>query len=795
MPLGAPGTALVGYSFQRGELAAAHHDFEVATGGDTGVRSATHPRVDFDSLLLGPWKSAPRRYVHSTCVDVEFDATLRVGEIVTSLHRGGAERVFIDSVHLLRAEGLFVVPLVIDRGQRSVLPAPSGTRLLYEHAKGKQARLALLVRTVMSLGLDVLHVHLIDPETLTGLKALGIPIVLTVHNTRPGWPEGYDALTSEHASLLLGCGRLVAEEIASSTNLPVRILSNAVRPMRHATSRDEVRSLLGLSAGAFVLLCIANLRAQKRLDRVPAIVAELSARGIDAHALILGESLSDGAAVHARIDEECSRHGVHERVHLLGPKEDVVPFLAMADLFLSTSDFEGLSIAQLEAIQAGMPLVLTDVGGVRELWEGHGRPTCMKLLPPDSTPNAYADAIVSAHGSPERPKLASAFSANVYARRLREQLVEHASAPAEEGLLLITNNFATGGAQTSARRLLKALAESGRRVAAAVIEENPRAQTAGLRALRASGITVYEARNAREHDPLETTDDIATFARTRGFRTIVFWNVIAEHKVLIADALSGRRLFDVSPGEMYFASLARYFERPRSDLPYRTARDYGALLEGVIVKYGDERARASETLGAEAHVIPNGVVLPSGLAIGTGSVIGTVARLSPDKKLEELFEAFQIVRASAPDVRLLVLGGVDGAHADYAESLQRSAPDGIGFVPECDDPSAFLDTLDVFAMISEPAGCPNALLEAMAHGLPIVATDVGGARELVGDAGVVVPRAHPKKLAHALMALLTHPGERARFGAAARARAEARYSIQTMGDRYASLFFPRGASQ
>src|SRR4029077_9324284 len=90
-------------------------------------------------------------------------------------------------------------------------------------------------------------------------------------------------------------------------------------------------------------------------------------------------------------------------------------------------------------------------------------------------------------------------------------------------------------------------------------------------------------------------------------QSVLLWNVIPEYKVLLADGLLDIPVFDVSPGEMYFASLDRYFARPRPGLPYRTAADYGRRLRGVIVKYQSERERAETLLGAPVHVIPNGV--------------------------------------------------------------------------------------------------------------------------------------------------------------------------------------------
>src|SRR4029077_2055635 len=123
-------------------------------------------------------------------------------------------------------------------------------------------------------------------------------------------------------------------------------------------------------------------------------------------------------------------------------------------------------------------------------------------------------------------------------------------------------------------------------------------------------------------------------------------------------ALCDIPVYDVSPGEMFYDSLQRYFMRPRPGLPYRTGLDYGKRLAGVIVKYRAEAKLAAELLGAPVHVIPNGVPL-DGARNGAGPtgerlVIGTAARISPQKKLEELLLAVRCAHARLPDYVLRI---------------------------------------------------------------------------------------------------------------------------------------------
>ena len=92
-------------------------------------------------------------------------------------------------------------------------------------------------------------------------------------------------------------------------------------------------------------------------------------------------------------------------------------------------------------------------------------------------------------------------------------------------------------------------------------------------------------------------------------QSVVFWNLRPAWKMWLADALLDIPVFDISPGEMFFQSLESHFAKSHPGWPYRTARDYGARLAGVIVKYQAEARRAAEVLGAPVYVVPNGVPL------------------------------------------------------------------------------------------------------------------------------------------------------------------------------------------
>jgi glycosyltransferase involved in cell wall biosynthesis len=140
-----------------------------------------------------------------------------------------------------------------------------------------------------------------------------------------------------------------------------------------------------------------------------------------------------------------------------------------------------------------------------------------------------------------------------------------------------------------------------------------------------------------------------------------------------------------------------------------------------------------------------------------------------------------------------VAGAPERGFEAYAGGL-RARADGLPIAWVGEKESAdLLGEIDLFAMVSEPCGCPNASLEAMAAGLAVIATDAGGASEQVvdGETGRLVARGDARALGEAIVSLAMDPVARARMGEAAHARALARFDVRRMAADYVDLCFGR----
>ena len=754
-----------------------------------------------DLLACDRW-----RVVRFGPLDVRYDPGLRVVQVVTSLQRGGAERLTLDLSAELCRRGVSCLLVTIGWPGRKAFAAPAGTVDLAPLALDRASRAEAVGKVARAFAADLIHGHLLDAHDTASIAAQGIPLVQTVHNQCPGWPEGLAKLKTGDTTLLVACARAVASElIEAGLPVPVRVAWNGIDPSAFASTParcaegHEFRRRMKLGPQDFVLLALANPRPQKRLDRLPAVLAaaraELAACGVrrEARLVIAGEeSRSSAAAIRAiaSVRAEINRLKLIEHVRWAGPVVDVAAALAAADVLISTSDYEGLSLAQLEALAAGVPVVATDAGGVGELAPGD---PAIVVLPRDAAPRAFA-AVLAERATTRTPATLPAHTTSrkmaarytwLYSRALSAGRPRRRG----DGLMLITNNLSLGGAQTSARRLLTALAERGVRTRAVVLEEEPDHPTPGRRALLAAGVPVLALPLAGSIDAADNVARLLGHADDDPPGTILLWNVFPSFRVLIADGLFGMPLFDVSPGAMSFDALDRYFERPRPELPYRSAADYGARLSGAIVKYQSEAAKAAAMLQCPVHVIPNGVPIDTTPRRPPGArlVIGTSARINPTKRLDLLLDAIKSAHPSLPPYVLRVAGGVERGSEDYAAELRRRAEGlPVEWLGGLEDVAEFLRGLDLFVLVAEPAGCPNASLEAMAAGLPVVATDVGGMAEQVesGVTGLLVGRADADELAAAVVEAARDPIRRTAWGEAGRRRAAERFSLERMVAHY-----------
>lgn len=212
----------------------------------------------------------------------------------------------------------------------------------------------------------------------------------------------------------------------------------------------------------------------------------------------------------------------------------------------------------------------------------------------------------------------------------------------------------------------------------------------------------------------------------------------------------------------------------------------------------------TDTPVERTRVIPNGVdadrfapgadrAVRAELGMDDGCfVVGAVGNVRAAKGYEGLLRTAALLRDRAPGVRFVVVGQLQGAEAERLIALRdgMGLADRVVFTGFRDDVHRVMRALDLFVLPSLREGFSIATVQAMAAGLPVVATRSGGPETIVDDGrtGVLVPPGDPVALAEAVLALRADPAARARLAEAARREAAGRFDVRSQVRAYEALY-------
>jgi len=181
----------------------------------------------------------------------------------------------------------------------------------------------------------------------------------------------------------------------------------------------------------------------------------------------------------------------------------------------------------------------------------------------------------------------------------------------------------------------------------------------------------------------------------------------------------------------------------------------------------------------------NKVTLRKDLGISSEFLTVFAGRLTAEKKVDFLIEVWPLVRAEYPQAELLIIG-----EGEEAPSLKRIAKEGVRFLGLVDDVSPYLQAADLFVLPSVTEGLSNALLEAMSTGLPVVATSVGGALDLIDHKknGWLISPGNKIALQNAIVNILGNEQFRNQLGKQARKKIVNEYDLGLIASRLKDLY-------
>jgi glycosyltransferase involved in cell wall biosynthesis len=268
----------------------------------------------------------------------------------------------------------------------------------------------------------------------------------------------------------------------------------------------------------------------------------------------------------------------------------------------------------------------------------------------------------------------------------------------------------------------------------------------------------------------------------------IFWGTIFSMQTILNLAGSGRggdiRRHKMTPWGRIFLFLCGYASR--------------------IVVLNQEMLQELQTISyhsLQAVYIPNGVdltvfkpaadreLLRKQLQIFGDKIVLYTGRLSREKGLDFLIRAFASLSTAVP-AQLYVIG--NGRELSRLQRLIRmyNAEQRIRLLPAVQEVTAYLQVADIFVMPSLYEGLSNSILEAMACGIPVIATRVSGNAEVIEDGvtGILVDRTDYHNLSQALTELLEHPEKAHVLGLRAQQLVHAKYDLETVSQQYLNVY-------
>ena len=333
----------------------------------------------------------------------------RIAYVVHSLNLGGAERLAVDMALVLAREYELCVICLDEPGlwAESVRGKHIPVHCVYRQP-GIDLRVPLaLARFARTHGIDLWHAHQATPWFYAGLSRFayrGVKLLFEEHGRH--YPENLSAkrirfnrwVLQPRTHAVVAVSRDIQRRLALYEGLDpnrIRVIPNGapVPPSITQKQRRELRCKAGVQEHDFLLGTVGRFDGIKNLPLALKAMAELSRRHPQLKCVLVG----DGPE-RAKVQQEVTRLGLEGRVLLPGYQDDPATWTALLDCFFLVSFSEGTSMALLGAMAAGLPAIVTNVGGNSELVL-HGR---TGWVIPSNDSRALSTAIDEAVSQPEQ---------------------------------------------------------------------------------------------------------------------------------------------------------------------------------------------------------------------------------------------------------------------------------------------------------------------------------------------------------------------------------------------------------
>lgn len=692
--------------------------------------------------------------------------------LLTSLNLGGAEKIVSDQLwanyYSNFPQKVTLIVIYEKEKEHSLPPNVNVVRLCNNVANG-----ALLFQQIAYEKANLVC-HLINEEVANYIFSFGIHIHLVIHNDKRGWSHDEKLLSHPNIIGLVAVCKYVEHQLREYTNKPIFTVRHQIDYRRipyNEEIRQSIRNNMKFTEDTIVIGMTGRICEQKNYFLALDVIAKLSRENSNYHLVILGGFEQFWAELYLRLLNKINILKIHKNVHLMGFRTNVHDWINTFDVALNTSYFEGLSMATQEFMVNGLPVVLSNVCGQSEIYDGkkqlHFFDIPDELMTPathvhnfDDAPENYinlVDNIIDNIKScaPRSKNLANDdeyythISRLSYAsHRLWNMLpyVGRAYSKEKTNTLFVSSNLNLGGAQRSLINLMKQCTQTyGKSPTLALLNQSN--QQHFFNELLENKIDYYLCHSS--HDVFDIATNLLQYCIDNTITRIIFWNAESKIKLLLSKLLHHQIEFvDVSPGDYCFVEMDD--EKAFQDGVYYYQDEYYGSLWRFVSKYDNQGVvhPYKSYLQHPTVIIPNGVYdeqkyhrerCNNHLNNSMFNIM-VCGRIAPSKHLEIILAAYcQFMQHAKHAYTLHMIGSVEPYNVDYYYALKQQYP-GIVWHGHVDNPQSIMKDYDGIIVLGTHQGSPNVVLEAAACKLPVIANDSGGTCEIIQDTtGILLP--------------------------------------------------------
>ncbi|MFH1678491.1 MAG: glycosyltransferase [Candidatus Omnitrophota bacterium] len=721
--------------------------------------------------------------------------TIKIMHVVLSLEVGGLESLVVELVRRMRHNYQFLICCLDSYGELSKEAEELGAGIkLLKRKPGIDLLLPFRLAKLMSKeGVSIVHTHNLSSlfyGSLAG-KIAGIPVILSTQHGR----KDKGTRKSRWADRLAACMNNKVIAVSQDTadwlrdyygihSSKIEVIYNGIDIKQYAKQDDidKVRKLLKIEPGTSIVGTVARLSPEKDQITLLNAFSQVLKRINKVKLLIAGDGV-----LGDKLREYAERLGLSDNVLFLGYRKDIPSLLSMVDVFVLSSLREGVSLTLLEAMAADTPIVATDVGGNSEVViEGE-----TGFLTPAKSPDKMADAIIKILSEKELAgRMAEAGQRRVEEIFDIEQMVKKYDElyrfylGGKRNILIFTSVFPNSIDENKGLRMRIESEGLSKEFGVKVVAPYP-----WVLFLRR-----YLSRSSKfQFKAVERQGDIEVFRPIfvnipkigrflSGFLYFLsaLKTVLKIRKSFKFDLIISYWAYPDGFAALLFSKMFRVplIIRPRGSDINILAQERG--IRGfikLVLRSADKVIPVSGALRdkiIELGIVPDKLrVISSGvdrnifkaidkqearklLGVTNGHrLVLFVGNLVEVKGIDYLIKAMHLLSAeNSRDISLNILGS-----GSLRQSLDKMIADLrlqdiVKMAGEISNQelSLWMNASDVFCLPSLNEGWPNVLMEALACGTPVVATDVGGIPEIINDRelGILIPPKSPEMLAQGI---------------------------------------------